>query len=88
MLLVAIDDVYDEAEVAEIVERQARDAAVFDILKDMPEDRFDPNAVIDTDPTKECIECGELIPEARQRIVLTISKSCDYCAECQTYHEK
>lgn len=88
MMLVPIDDVYDEAELAEIVERNARDASINGIRKDMPADRFDPNKVIETNPTLECVECGDIIPEARQRVVLTISTSCDFCAECASYNER
>jgi RNA polymerase-binding transcription factor DksA len=86
-MIITVDDVYDEAELAEFVENQERESAIFNIVKDMPAARFDPSSIV-TDPNKTCEECGDLIPEERQRVILTISKSCDYCAECQGYLNK
>ena len=87
MLLIPLDDVLDECELAEIVERKARDEAINNITKDMPSIRFTPELII-TDPELECEECGSIIPEARQRTVLTLQHTCRYCSECQGYLDK
>jgi len=38
----------------------------------------------DGDSNGICIDCGELVPEARQRAV----PGCRRCVECQTAHEQ
>ena len=74
----AYDEVYDEAEQAEIVERRTRNAEIASsrsrIFQGTPEE-----AERLIDPNKECEECGELIPVARQRFNPIVK----YCVECQ-----
>jgi RNA polymerase-binding transcription factor DksA len=75
-------DVLDDAEVASLLEQQERDSSIRAILKDKPTNlNRDIEKLID--PEKECDDCGAIIPIERQRVVLTISETCDYCVACQ-----
>lgn len=70
----------DELDIASELENREREAALFNILKNIPEKRNIEELLI---KDLKCIECDDIIPIERQRIVLTIHKTCDYCIECQ-----
>lgn len=42
----------------------------------------------DLDPDLICIECGEIIPIGRQKVVLSMHETCDYCVYCQEVNDK
>lgn len=79
------DEVNDECDIASMLEELDREQAVKNILINVPPKR-DIDALIDVE--KQCDWCGDIIPVARQRIVLTLQTTCDYCVECQQMLEK
>lgn len=74
-------DVLDEVDFAQILEENERQASIKAILKNKP--MFPRNIESLIDPDKECDDCGSLIPVERQRVILTINNTCDYCVLCQ-----
>ena len=74
------DEVYDEADLAAIIEEMEREHAIRSITSRVPKDR-DIESLLAEDA--ECDFCGALIPIIRQRIVLSIADTCEYCVECQ-----
>ncbi len=79
------NEVNDECDIASILEEMERENSVRHILMNVPPKR-DIDALIDVE--KRCDWCDDIIPIARQRIVLTLHKTCDYCVECQQLIEK
>ena len=75
-------DVLDDAEVASLLEEKERNSSIQAVLRNKPKN---PGRDIEKllDPSKECDDCGAIIPIARQRIVLTIADTCDLCVACQ-----
>ena len=76
-------EVYDEAELAEIVERMERDSSVYAIRAEVFQGTAEEAESL-IDPNKECEECGELIPVARQRA----KPNAVYCIDCQQWHDE
>lgn len=76
-------EVYDEAELAEIVERMERDSEVSSIRSKVFQGSVEEAEAL-IDPNKECEECGELIPIARQRA----KPNAVFCIDCQQWHDE
>jgi RNA polymerase-binding transcription factor DksA len=74
------NEVYDEADLASIIEEMEREYAIRSITSSVPKNRDIESLLADD---AECDFCGALIPIIRQRIVLSIADTCDYCVECQ-----
>ena len=79
------DEVNDDGDIASIFEERDRERALHQVLGNIPEKR-DIDALLEDG--KLCEWCNDIIPIERQRIVLTLLKSCDYCVECQALMEK
>jgi RNA polymerase-binding transcription factor DksA len=75
----------DDLDVASEMEAMDRNNAINSILNNMYHNN---NIELLLDNTKTCISCSCIIPIERQRVILSIKKTCDYCAECQDYIEK
>ncbi len=75
----------DECDIASELEQNERDYSVQQILKNKPIER-DIEKLLDKD--LHCESCDDIIPIERQRIVLTLQHSCEYCIDCQTILEK
>lgn len=75
-------DVLDDAEVASLLEERERNSSIQAILRDKP-NNLDRDIEKLIDPEKQCEDCGAIIPVERQRVILTIAKTCDYCVNCQ-----
>jgi RNA polymerase-binding transcription factor DksA len=80
------NDVLDECDIASVLEENERNYSIAKILSNKPKNRTDKDIVV-VDGL-ECDLCGTEIPLERQRIVLTISHSCDYCVACQEIIDK
>ena len=87
-MMIDITDLYiplhptpDDSEFASNLENNERTSCIQAITKDIPPRDRDIESLID--PELECIDCGVLIPVARQRIVLTIAHTCTHCVYCQ-----
>lgn len=76
-------EVFDEAELAEIAERRERDSGVLSIRAKVFQGTAAEAAAL-VDPDKECKECGEAIPVARQYA----KPDAIYCIDCQQWHDK
>jgi RNA polymerase-binding transcription factor DksA len=74
-------EVYDEADLAEMVERRERDNNVNQIRSQVFQGTKEEAEKL-IDPTKTCEECGDLILIERQR-ANPIAK---YCVDCQQWH--
>ena len=75
-------EVFDEAELAEIVERRERDSGVYDIRQKVFQGTPEEAAAL-INPDKPCQECGELIPVARQKA----KPNAVFCIDCQEWHD-
>jgi RNA polymerase-binding transcription factor DksA len=75
------NEVMDECDIASAVEEAERNFAIQKILGNRSPKG---NIELRLDPNKECDSCGDIIPLARQRIVLSIHKNCDLCVDCQS----
>ena len=78
-------EVMSEEDVASEIEERERSAGIQRIL-----DNIVRNVVSDDDldPELTCNWCDSLIPVGRQKIVLSMSNSCDYCVDCQSIIDK
>jgi hypothetical protein len=74
-------EVMSEEDVASEIEERERSFGIQRIL-----DNIERNVVSDADldPELTCSWCDSLIPIGRQKIVLSMANSCDYCVDCQT----
>lgn len=79
-----MNDVMDECDIASAMEEAERNFAIQKILGSRIPD-VDIESKLDLD--KECDSCGDKIPLARQRIVLSIHKTCDLCVDCQSDYD-
>lgn len=79
------DEVNDDGDIASMFEELDRERALHQVLGNIPQKR-NIDALLEDGKLCEC--CEDIIPIERQRIVLTILKTCDYCVECQTLMEK
>lgn len=76
----------DEIEIAARFEEAEREYVINQILQKISRKPRDIESLIDDSHT--CDDCGALIPIARQRAVLQVYDTCDYCIDCQTIIEK
>lgn len=76
---------FDEGDIASMFEERDRDRALQSVISHIP-----PKRNIDAllEDGKHCEWCNDVIPIERQRIVLTILKTCDFCVDCQQLVEK
>lgn len=79
------DEVSDDGDIASIIEELDRERALHNVLGNIPPKR-DIDALLEEG--KLCEWCDDVIPLERQRIVLTLLKTCDYCVDCQSLMEK
>jgi RNA polymerase-binding transcription factor DksA len=79
-------DVLDECDIAYAFEENERALSIAKILINKPKNRTDRDLVL-VDGL-ECDLCGYEIPLERQRIVLTINLTCEYCVACQEIIDK
>lgn len=79
------NEVLDECDIASVLEENERSFSIARILSNKPNRAEKDIVVIDG---LECDLCGTDIPLERQRIVLTINHSCDYCVACQEIIDK
>lgn len=79
------NDVKDDADVAAELEERERSYSIAKIRSSIP--GIKPEDIV-VDEELRCLQCDTFIPVARQRIVLTISKTCDYCVQCQNDADK
>lgn len=84
-MLANLTDVLDEGDVASELETREREASVQRILSSMK--KVDEKDII-TDPDLTCIQCRTIIPEARQKIVISMYGECEYCVKCQEKMDK
>lgn len=78
-------DVMDECDIAAILEEAERMSLINKIRHDIPRDR-DIEQLINGE--LQCEVCLSYIPVERQRVVLTINKTCDLCVDCQSIADK
>lgn len=78
-------DVMDECDIAAALEEAERAASIKRIRHDMPGDRDIEQLIVED---LQCEMCAAVIPVARQRVVLTIHKTCDLCVDCQSVVDK
>ena len=78
-------EVMDDGDIASVLEEAERSASISRILWDSPGQR-NIDALIDEN--LQCDICSVYIPVERQRIVLTIHKTCDLCVDCQRIEDK
>jgi RNA polymerase-binding transcription factor DksA len=74
-------DVLDDAEVASLLEERERNSSIQAVLRDKPSNTRNIEDLLD--PDKECDDCGAIISIERQRVILTIAHTCNYCVNCQ-----
>ena len=80
------NEVLDECDIASVLEENERNFSIAKILSNKPKNRTEKDIVVIDG--LECDFCGTEIPLERQRIVLTINHSCDYCVACQEIIDK
>lgn len=74
------NNVLDECEIAAVFEENDRNVGIAKIVGHFPRNR---NIEELLNVALECDICSSIIPIERQRVVLTMKESCDYCAGCQ-----
>lgn len=74
------DDVLDECDIASVFEENERNIGIAKIVGVFPRNRDIEVLLIEG---LECDICSSIIPVERQRVVLTMKETCDYCAGCQ-----
>jgi hypothetical protein len=79
------DGMMDECDIAAELEQHERDYSIYQILKNKPSAR-NMEALLDIN--LECELCSDIIPIERQKIILTIHHTCNYCVECQMIIDK
>lgn len=76
-------EVYDDAEIAAMVEQAERDAGEYSIRSQVFQGTKE-DALALYDAAKECDECGDILTKERQ-IASPLSK---YCSPCQSWFEE
>lgn len=84
-MLTMNSDVLDDCDVAYEMEERERNAGIQKILDNVKRNEVKET---DLDPELRCDLCNSFIPIERQRIVLSMADSCDYCVCCQDYIDK
>ncbi len=75
----------DECDIASELEQNEREYSIQQILKNKPLER-NIGELLNID--LRCNSCDDIIPIERQKIVLTLFHTCEYCVECQTIIDK
>jgi RNA polymerase-binding transcription factor DksA len=78
-------EVMDDGDIASVLEEAERSASISRILSDIPGKRNIDELIVEN---LQCDICLAYIPVERQRIVLTIHKTCDLCVDCQAIEDK
>lgn len=71
----SITEVYDEAELADMVQQKFLNGAINNILNQLPDSS--------KESAKECVECGDKIPGARRKALPGVM----HCVNCQSFLE-
>jgi|688.fasta_scaffold1240574_1 hypothetical protein len=79
------NNVLDECDIASVFEENDRSIGIAKIVGNFPRNRNIDEILIDG---LECDICSSIIPIERQRVVLTMKETCDYCAGCQEILDK
>lgn len=79
-------DVYDEGELAQMLDLTSTEDNVFAIRNRLKTAGMTPEEVqqLIANSRTECEECGEEIPELRRQA----SPGTEFCIECQTIHDR
>lgn len=86
MVDITNNEVLDECDIASAFEENERNISIARILSGVPRNRKIEDIV--TIEGLECDICGTVIPIERQRLVLTIKETCEYCVGCQDIMDK
>lgn len=78
-------EVYDDADIASILEEMERQLALKTLTSNVSRDR-DIESLLNEHLT--CDKCDNIIPIERQKIILSINETCDLCVECQDIVDK